>query len=246
MADQNPPGGMPEPPPGPGAPRADVGAALSWAFDRFKSNAAGFVGLAAVVTVIYVLQGVGTTPLQNILTDCSNPQTEGQIAACAAAFGVSAIVAITLSLVFAIVAFLAQIGIQRAGIRATQGVAPSFAEMFTTQYLGRYILYVIVFVILMVVGLVMCIVPGLLVIFFGQLGPYYILDKGMTVGEAAKASIEAVRRNIAPALLMTLVNFLLIQVLGGLFWGLPTLVTLPFAVLFTAHLYRQFNQEQIV
>jgi uncharacterized membrane protein len=37
----------------------------------------------------------------------------------------------------------------------------------------------------------------------------------------------------------------LVQILGGLFFGLLTLVTLPFACLFTAHMYRQFNREPI-
>lgn len=226
-------------------PPPSVGAALSWAFDRFKANAAGFVGLAAVVTVVYVLQNIGTTPLQNILVDCSNPQTEGQVNACTAALGLSAMVAIFLSVVFAIVAFIAQIGVQRAAIRSTQGVAPTFAEMFTTQYLGRYILFMIVFAILGIVGLLLCIIPGLLVFFFLQLGPYYILDKGLSVGDAIKASINAVRRNVGPALLMTIIN-VLVQLLGGFAWGLLTLVTLPFACLFTAHMYRQFNREPVV
>ena len=116
--------------------------------------------------------------------------------------------------------------------------------MFTTQYLGRYILYMIVFAILGVLGLILCILPGLLVFFFLQLGPYYILDKGYSVGDAVKASYSAVSKNIGPALIMTIIN-VLVQILGGLFFGLLTLVTLPFACLFTAHMYRQFNREPI-
>lgn len=236
-----------QPPPGPpsAGPPANVGTAVSWAFDRFRADATGFVALAAVVTVVYVLQNVGATPLQNIIVDCSNPETPGQVNACTAALGLSAVVAVLLSLVFALVAFIAQIGVQRAAIRATQGVAPTFAEMFTTQYLGRYILFMIVFAILGVLGLILCILPGLLVFFFLQLGPYYILDKGLSVGDAMKASIDAVRRNVGPALVMTIIN-VLVQLLGGFLWGLLTLVTLPFACLFTAHMYRQFNREPVV
>lgn len=243
MSDQLPPDNMPVPPPGP--PRVDIGAAISWAFDRFKSNAAAFVGLAAVVTVVYVLQGIGTASLQNILVDCSNPETPGQLNACTAALGASAIAAIVISLFFALIAFIAQIGVQRAAIRSTQGVPPSFAQMFTTRNLGTYILYMIVFAILGMLGLFLCILPGLIVFFLLQLGPYYILDKGMGVGDAIKASYRAVSKNIGPALMMTILN-VLVQLLGGLFFGLLTLVTLPFAALFTAHMYRQFNSEPVV
>jgi len=245
MADQNPPGNLPVPPPGGGSPRVDIGAAISWAFDRFRANAAAFVGLAAVVTVIYVLQNVGTSSLQNIVVDCSNPESPGQVNACTAALGMSALAAIFISLVFALAAFIAQIGVQRAAIRSTQGIVPSFSEMFTTQNLGKYILYMIVFAILGTVGLILCILPGLVVFFLLQLGPYYILDKGMSVGDAMKASYQAVSRNVGPALMMTILN-VLVQLLGGLFFGLLTLVTLPFAALFTAHMYRQFNSESVI
>jgi len=244
MAGQIPPGSMPPPPPEGGAPRVDVGLAISWAFDKFKSNAAAFVGLAAVVTVVYVLQNIGTNALQNIVVDCTNPETPGQVNACTAELGLSAIAAIVISLLFSLVAFIAQIGVQRAASRSTQGVPPTFAEMFTTQHLGKYILYMIVFAILGGLGLILCILPGLVVFFLLQLGPYYILDKGLSVGEAIKASYNAVSKNIGPALIMTILN-VLVQILGGLFFGLLTLVTLPFACLFTAHMYRQFNREPV-
>jgi len=192
-----------------------------------------------------VLQNVGTSSLQNIVVDCSNPESPGQVNACTAALGMSALAAIFISLVFALAAFIAQIGVQRAAIRSTQGIVPSFSEMFTTQNLGKYILYMIVFAILGTVGLILCILPGLVVFFLLQLGPYYILDKGMSVGDAMKASYQAVSRNVGPALMMTILN-VLVQLLGGLFFGLLTLVTLPFAALFTAHMYRQFNSESVI
>lgn len=244
MSDQMPPGSMPPPPEQP-APRPSVGAAISWAFDRFKANAAAFIGLAAVVTVIQFVQQVGARPLQNIVVDCSSPETPGQLNACTAALGISAVAAIVISLVFSLLAFIAQIGVQRAAIRSTQGVAPSFSEMLTTQHLGKYILFTIVYVILAVIGLILCILPGIAVLFLLQLGPYYILDKGYGVGEAMKASYNAVTKNFAPAILMTLFTFLVL-LLGGVFFGILTLLTLPFASLFTAHMYRQFNHEPIV
>ncbi len=246
MSEQLPPGSMPPPPDGSGVPRpADVGKAISWAFDTFKANATAFVALAAVVTVIQLVQQLGTRPLQNILVDCTNPETPGQLNACTAAIGISAIVAIFIAVVFSLLAFIAQIGVERAAIRTTQGVTPSFSEMFTTQYLGRYILFVIVFAVLFVVGLALCILPGLIVMFLLQLGPYYVLDKGYGVVEAIKASVNAVTKNLGPAIIMTVVNALVL-LLGGLFWGILTLITLPFASLFTAHMYRQFNKEPIV
>jgi len=86
--------------------------------------------------------------------------------------------------------------------------------------------------------------PGIIVAFLFQLAPFYALDKGQGVGEALGNSYRATTANIGPALLMTLVN-ILAAIVGSLFWGILTLVALPFAALFTAHMYRQFNREEI-
>ena len=88
MSEQPPPGAMPPPPETP-QPRPSVGEAISWAFDRFKANAAAFVGLAAVVTVLQLAQRLATQPLQNVIGDCSDATTQGQVNACAASLGIS-------------------------------------------------------------------------------------------------------------------------------------------------------------
>jgi len=231
-------------PPEPAGPRPSVGAAISWAFDRFKANAAAFVGLAAVVTVIQFVQQIGARPLENILVDCTDPQSPGQLNACTAAIGLSAIVAIVIALVFGVLAFIAQIGVQRAAIRSSLGLTPTFSDMFTTQYLGRYLIFTLSYALLAFVGLILCVLPGLAVLFLLQLGPFYLLDKGFGVRGAMGASFTAVTKNFAPAILMTLFTFLVL-LLGGVFFGILTLVTLPFACLFTAHMYRQFNHESV-
>ena len=95
------------------------------------------------------------------------------------------------------------------------------------------------------IGIVLCVVPGIIVAFLFQLAPFYALDKGQGVGEAFGNSYRATTQNFGPAILMTIIN-IVAAILGGLFFGLLTLVALPFAALFTAHMYRQFNREEIV
>lgn len=162
----------PAPPPPPQEPRRDisVGAAISWAFDRFKRYAAAFVGLAAVVTVLQLAQQVGVRPLQNVITDCADTATAGQVNACNAALGAGFIVTLGFTLVFMLLTLFAQIGVQRAAIRSSQGVTPSFAEMFTTENLGKYVLFILVYGALTVAGLILCILPGIVVVFLLQLG----------------------------------------------------------------------------
>lgn len=251
MSDQ-PPGAMPPPPASPPpplggqpSPGANVGQAVSWAFDRFKAFPAQFIGLAAVVTVIQFVGQIGSRSLMNVVDDCSGATTQGQVAACTAALGATAFVSIGLSLVLAVIAFLAQIGVQRAAIRSTQGQPPSFSQMLTTEHLGQYLLFYLLFFLACLVGLLACCVGILVVLFLFQLGPYYILDKGVNAIDAFKLSYRAVTKNIGPALIMTILAAV-VSILGGVLFGLLTLVTLPFACLFTAHMYRQFNHEAIV
>ena len=219
------------------------GAAFSWAWRCFRSNAGPFVALAAVVTILQFLQLIASQPLQNVTVDCLDPQTSGQQQACQESLG-GVVAPVLLGLLFWAISLLATVGVQRAALRATLGGTPSFADMLTTRYLLRYVLFTLVYVVLVVVGMVMCIVPGLLILFFLQLGPYAVLDTGAGVREAIRRSTIAMRANPGPGLLLLLVNVAAV-LLGSTFYGLPTLVTLPLATLFTAHLYRQFNREQV-
>ena len=204
--------------------KPNVGAGLSWAFDTFRRNLVPFLALAAVVMVL------------ELSSQLSLRLSSGDVT--------TAIVALVISIGVLLVTEFATIGVRRAALRTTQGHEPSFADMLTTQYLGRYILFTLAFVALIFVGLALCILPAFFVIFFLQLGPYYVLDKGLGVGDAIKASFNAIRMNIGPAALMTILNVVVI-LLGSLFFGIATLLTLPFASLFVAHMYRQFNHEPI-
>jgi hypothetical protein len=221
----------------------NAAAALQWAFRRGREQAAAFVALAAVVTVLQFTQLMASGPLQNIAVDCLDPKTDGQVQACQVSLS-NALVPIGLSIVFWILAILATVGVQRAALRSTWGLKVGFADMLTTQYLARYVAFMLAFIVIVSVGVVLCILPGLVAAFFLQLGPYYVLDRGMGVRQAIRASASAVRANSGPALILIVVNALAV-LLGGTFYGLPTLVTLPLACLFTAHMYRQINGELI-
>ena len=117
--------------------------------------------------------------------------------------------------------------------------------MLTTgEHLGAYLVVAIVYGIASFAGLVLCFIPGIIVIFLFQFAPLYALDKGQGVGEAFGNSYRAVTSNFVPVLLAALVN-IVASFLGGILFGVFTLITLPFAALFTVHIYRQLNKEQI-
>jgi uncharacterized membrane protein len=230
--------------PGPAVPRPQVSLAISWAFDTFKRNPLPFIALAAVVAVIQVIQEIGARPLTAIVEDCADPVTPGQVNACAAAVGFAAIAGLAVTLVFIALSFLATIGVYRAALDVSRGITPDFTVILKTENLGRYIVFSLAYLGLVIVGIALCVIPGILVAFLLQLGPFFILDKGYRPVEAMKASYRVVSKNVGPAIVMVIFS-LLVTLLGSAFYGILTLVTLPFAVLFIVHMYRQFNGEVV-
>lgn len=226
-------------------PRILIGPALSWAVSTLRVDLLAFLVLAAIPVILTAAQGIGTTPIQNVLLDCVNPQSPGQQNACAVALSPSALAPVFLSVVLVFLAAVSQIGAQRAAIRRTRGQAPSFADMLESRGTGSYVGYVLLFRIAFFVGLALCILPGLLVLVFFQFGPYFILDRGMGVLEAARASASLASRHLGPVAIVAVLAAVL-ELIGGLFFGLPLLITLPFTALFTAHVYRQLNGEAVI
>lgn len=226
-------------------PALQVRLAASWALATFRRNLLAFVALAAIVTAVQFLQQLSIQPLSDVVDECANPQTPGQQAACANALATQVLTSGTLTLVFAVLTIVVTVGVLRAAIRATLGQEPGFDALLDGHNLGKYLLFQLAYALLAGFGFLLFVLPGLLVIFFFQLGPFYVLDRGMRVGQAFAASTLAIRRNLPAAFAMTVLNALVL-LLGSVFFGLLTLVLLPLASLFTAHLYRQFNDEAVI
>jgi len=227
---------------GPGP--VSIGAAISWSFAVFRRNPTSLILLAAVVAVIQMVQQVATGPLQNILTDCSNPVTPGQQAACQAALGSGAMLAILTAIGFGILAMVAMIGVYHAALRATSGQVPRFADLYTSQFTLQFVLVTLASMGLTLVGVLLCCLPGLAALFFLQLAPFSALDGAPGVRASLVRSARSIRANLAPALLLLLLT-VLVSLLGSAFYGVLTLLTLPFVALVTAHVYRQFNGQPV-
>jgi uncharacterized membrane protein len=225
-------------------PTPRVGAAISWAFDTFRRNPLPYIALAAVVAVIQVVQQIGSQSLTNALVACQDPQSPGQQNACDAALGISAIGGFIVTLVFLVLAFFATIGVYRAALANSQGREPEFTMIFSTENLGRYVLFSLAYAGLTIVGVILCIIPGLIVAFLLQLGPVFVLDRGYRPVAAIKASYRVITKNLGPAFVMVLFA-VLVSLLGSTFYGILTLLTLPFTTLFVVHMYRQFNGEPV-
>lgn len=236
----------PPPPPAPPAPPApapatraggaNVGDAFSWALAKFGENAGIWLGLAAAVVVINV---VGALVTRALVAGSTSTSSAG---VAFTGLGLTFVV----SILFAILGALASIGVYRAALRRTQGVTPSFDMITSTENLVPYILVAIVYGLLSIGGLLLCILPGLIVIFLFLFSPYFALDKGQGVGEALGNSFRLVTGNIGQVILAIIINAVA-SFLGssGFLFGLLVLVTLPFSALFTSYVYRALQNEPV-
>jgi uncharacterized membrane protein len=87
-------------------------------------------------------------------------------------------VAILTAIGFGILAMVAMIGVFHAALRATLGQAPSFSDLFNSQFTLQFVLVTLASMGLTFVGVLLCCLPGLLALFFLQLAPFYVLDSG--------------------------------------------------------------------
>ena len=92
--------------------------------------------------------------------------------------------------------------------------------------------------------MLLCIIPGIIVAVLLQFGQLYALERGTRPVDAAKASARVIRRHVGPAIVMFLI-VLLLGLIGSAFYGILTLIALPFSSLFIVHMYRQYNGEAV-
>jgi uncharacterized membrane protein len=254
------PGAVP-PPPAPGystppvggSSGVDVGSAFSWAMAKFQQHVGIWVGLAAVVFVLQAVnQIISRVVANNAANSCSQTAVtinqDGSITGggvnCATGLFANIGISLVLGVIFGALVWLASIGVYRAALKRSQGETPDFSMLTSGEHLGAYVIVAILYGIAIFVGLILCIIPGLIVAFLFQFAPLYALDKGQGVGEAFGNSYRAVTSNWIPVIVAAIVN-IVASFLGGILFGILSLVTLPFAALFTVHIYRQLNKEPV-
>ena len=217
--------------------------ALSWAWATYRSQLAAYIALSAVVAIVLFAQQIATKPIVTALENCIDANSPGQVNSCEGGItnaGLAGVVAIA----FSLIALLASAGVMRAALGSTRGQAPSFADMLNGTHLWKFLLFSFLYTVLQNVGLLLCFFPIVIVTLFFQLGPFYILDRGIGPLAAFKASARMMRGHFQIGLWLAALT-VAVLILGSFTLSLSTLVTLPMLSLVTAHLYRQFNQQSV-
>jgi uncharacterized membrane protein len=211
---------VPPPPPPygsppPGGPSPDVGTALSYGFNKYFAN------LGPVLLIILVAFGAQViVSLFRLVFD-------------------SLFLQLFFLIVGVVVSAVVNIGIYNAALMITAGRTPTVGEAFTSDRWGEWIVFSIVYGLMVGIGLAFCIIPGLFVLAFFGMAPYYFIDRGMSMGDAFTASREAASRGFAVPVILSII----VGGLGLILCGIGALITMPAAYIAVAFLYRGANNQ---
>jgi hypothetical protein len=195
-------------PPGGGSP--DVGTALSYGFSKYFAN---FGAVLLIILVAFAAQFIV------------------QIVEIAVS---SLFLKVILGVIGLVVGAAVSVGIYRAALMLTAGVTPTVGEAFTYDRWGEWIVFSIVYGLMVGISLALCIIPGLFVLAFFGMAPYFFIDRGMSMGDALTASREAAGRGYAVPVILSVI----VGALGFIACGIGALVTAPAAYIAVAYLYR--------
>jgi uncharacterized membrane protein len=206
----------PPPPPYGGVPQGsspDVGAAITYGWNKFTENVGSFIAIMlAPFAVLFVLELIGIFVVRGYI---------------------GFLLFFALALLVGSVAYL---GVFNAGLMATSGQRVEFNRAFQTDRWGEWIAFSLLYGLMLFVGYLLCFIGALFVIAFWGLAPFYFLEQGKGATEALSASFAATRST--PGLPVALGVLGLIGWVGGLVCGIGSLVTYPIAIVGAAFLYR--------
>lgn len=221
-----------------------VGDAFRYAFEKFKANWAPLVVITLVLVVASFLVQFTSNLFFGVFTpDATVDPTTGRIEG-AGFFGIATILSLLASALSYVVGLVIQAGIIKGALALTRNQPLSVNTAFNGINWGQVILASIITGALIFVGLLLCIIPGIIVIFLTWFTLYFVIDRDMGAVDAIKASVTMVRSNVGDLLLLFL-GSVAAYIVGACLCGLGLLVAIPVVVLAQVYTFRTLNGDPV-
>jgi uncharacterized membrane protein len=136
------------------------------------------------------------------------------------------------------------IGVYNSALAIADGRPVEPSKMFKTDYLANYLVAILLYGLLAAVGLLLCIIPGIVVLYLGFLTPWYVLDQGMAPVDAIKASFQITTKYAGSLILFAVVTWL-IYIVGFIACIVGLLVSAPVALLMVTYVFRQLTGRPV-
>lgn len=201
--------------------RFTINGALSFAWARVKERLSFFVGFAAIIAVIQIVNSY----IQSVLEESG-------------ATFVVLFVYIIFSIIIGLVISLWQI---RVALDTVDGKQPTYDSMQQSfPLMGRAFTAQIFYGLIVMIGFLLLIIPGFIWMIKYQYVLYYVVDKNMTVFEALEESGKITKGEKWHLFIFGLAIGLVLLV-GILALGVGILVAFPVVVVAQGYVYRQLQ-----
>jgi uncharacterized membrane protein len=246
--------GTPPPPPPPthdgeggyggyGYPAYDVIVAVKYGWKKFSENVGAFLvlGLLAILIpgVLSTFGSLGSSTSESVI---DNP-------------GVSDFVKITVGGGSGVAGFLSNVAAQvaslvmtaalvRGALDVTEGRKASVSAMFSRWSFPTILVLSLLVGLATTIGLVMCVLPGLAVMFFTYFSTYFVVDEGQGVIDAIKSSLRFTADNAGNLLLLFLLAFVIV-ILGICACFVGLLVAIPVTTIAAAYTFKVLRNQPV-
>lgn len=221
-----------------------MGNAFSYAFEKFKANWGPLVLITLVLIVAsFVVQFISNLVFGAFTPDATIDPVTGRIEG-TGFFGVAMVLSLLASALSYIVGLVVQSGIIKGALALTRNEPLSVGTAFNGINWAQVIIASLITGALIFVGLLLCILPGIVVIFFTWFTLYFVIDRNMPAVEAIKASVAMVRQNIGDLILLFLAS-LAAYVVGACLCGVGLLAAIPIVVLAQVYTFRTLNGDPV-
>lgn len=227
----------PPPPPVPGAAPFQVGDAFNYGWKKFQEN----LGPILIAMLLFLVVGGLVNFIATLFAGGTEELTDPENIGIGMFFGFGYLV---FSLIGALVSLLIQAAVVRGALDITKGEKIEMSTFLSTENLGQIVLAAILLAIGTAIGLILCIIPGLVLIFYSQFTYQFIIDKGLPAFDAIKASFALVNQNLGSVVGLFLASILAF-IIGALLCGIGLLVTIPVTIIATAYAYRLMTGQPV-
>lgn len=252
-------GGYPPQPP-PGYPSAagygagfgqqpySVGDAISWAWNKFSSNAVPLIVATLVFgLIIGVLQSIFTFASAALdSTDATSYTSDGS--SFAFSYNVSSPGSLIVTIIGWFVALIVGAAIQSAYYSGVLDIANgrevTIGSFFKPRNVGNVIVAGLIVGVLTSIGFVLCFVPGLIVALFTMFTIVALLDRNLAPIDAIKASIDVAKNNFGQVAL-TFIVVIAAAFVGALLCLVGLLVAIPLVALIEVYAWRRLTGGQV-
>jgi uncharacterized membrane protein len=246
-----PPPGYPVPPgyPPPPGGAFDIGAALSWAWNKFTKN----IGPLILAFLLYFVIGVVLHGLVFVLLGGANADTTGADGDYGASFtaGLGNVGFLVLQIVTFVFGIFVQAAFLSGALDLADGRPVTVGSFFRPRNFGNVILAALLLALISAIlnlpSLLSNFIFGLLALvaiavftFFALFTIAFATDRDLSPIDALKASFTTVRSNIGNTLLSLVVQVLIV-LLGFLACGIGIIVAGPVALLIQVYTYRRLS-----